>query len=121
MAVDLLIVDDFSFDVLDQLERRDIAKNSWPRDIGWGLSSSFEPRPRRVAGNLRRPGAAQTSIDLFVNNAYDLIIDGASYRSWLTSEGLSRLIWLRRAESWGETSGHILARSDNQPPSSTVE
>ena len=83
IAVDLLIVDDFG-------TRRD-GRRREPRHLRDAHRApprrlhdrDLEPRPRRVARHLCRPVRAQSAIDRFTTNAYDLVIDGESYRSRL--------------------------------------
>ncbi len=57
LAVDLLILDDFALDAMDATESRDTlraAHRTVPRRLD---HRHLEPRPRRMARHLRRPGA----------------------------------------------------------------
>lgn len=90
VAVDLLIVDDFALDVLDQLERRDIAKLMAEQHRAESVIVISNRGPDERMAAFAGPVRAQSTTDLFVNNTYDLIIDGESYRPRLTLNRMAR-------------------------------
>jgi DNA replication protein DnaC len=78
--VDLLLLDDFAIDTMDPVESRDLY------EILLELSHQLhdrhlQSRTGRMAGHVCRSGAgAERAIDRFTSNAYDLVIEGESYR-----------------------------------------
>lgn len=67
LAVDLLVVDDFALDAMDAQESRD----------------TYNRGPDEWLATFADPLRAQSAVDRFTNNAYDLVIEGESYRSRL--------------------------------------
>jgi DNA replication protein DnaC len=83
LAVDLLIVDDFGLDAMDATESRDIHEVLVERDRAGSMIVTSNRGPDEWLATFADPIRAQAAIDRFTSNAYDLIIDGESYRKRL--------------------------------------
>jgi DNA replication protein DnaC len=82
-AVDLLILDDFALEPMSRDESRDIYQLFVERTA---RASTIITSNRDTADWLAffdDPMLAQSALDRFRNNAYDLVVDGESYRSRL--------------------------------------
>lgn len=80
LAVDLLIVDDFGLDAMDTTESRDAYEIFTERHRAGSMIVSSNRGPDEWLGTFADPVRAQSAIDRFTGNAYDLVIDGESYR-----------------------------------------
>lgn len=83
LAVDLLIVDDFGLDALDPQESRDAYDILVERHRAGSIIVTSNRGPDEWLATFADPVRAQAAIDRFTSNAYELIIDGESYRSRL--------------------------------------
>jgi len=82
-TVDLLIVDDFALEPMSREESRDIYQLFVERNA---RASTIVTSNRDTADWLAvfdDPLLAQSALDRFKNNAYDLVVDGDSYRARL--------------------------------------
>ena len=80
LAVDLLILDDFA---LDATESRDLYEILTERHRAGSIIVTSNRGPDEWLVTFADPIRAQSAIDRFTSNAYDLVIDGESYRSRL--------------------------------------
>lgn len=83
LAVDVLIVDDFGLDAMDATESRDVHEILTERDRAGSMIITSNRGPDEWLGTFADPVRAQAAIDRFTSNAYDLVIDGESYRKRL--------------------------------------
>lgn len=81
IAVDLLIVDDFGLDAMDATESRDAFEVLTERHRAGSMIVTSNRGPDEWLATFADPMRAQAAIDRFTGNAYDLIIEGESYRS----------------------------------------
>lgn len=83
LGVDLLIVDDFGLDAMDAQESRDAYEILTERHRAGSVVITSNRGPDEWLATFADPVRAQAAIDRFTSNAYDLVIDGESYRSRL--------------------------------------
>ena len=80
IAADLLIVDDFGLDAMDATESRDAYEILTERHRAGSMIITSNRGPDEWLGTFADPMRAQSAIDRFSGNAYDLVIEGESYR-----------------------------------------
>lgn len=80
IAADLLIVDDFGLDAMDAVESRDAYEIFTERHRSGSMIVTSNRGPDEWLAVFADPVRAQSAIDRFTSNAYDLVIDGESYR-----------------------------------------
>jgi len=80
LAVDLLVLDDFALDVLDATESRDLYEILTERHRAGSIIATSNRGPDEWLATFADPVRAQSAIDRFTSNAYDLVIEGESYR-----------------------------------------
>jgi DNA replication protein DnaC len=83
LTVDMLIVDDFALDALDATESRDMHEILTERDRAGSIIITSNRGPDEWLATFADPIRAQAAIDRFTSNAYDLVIEGESYRKRL--------------------------------------
>lgn len=80
LAVDLLVLDDFAIDALDATESRDLYEILTERHRAGSVIVTSNRGPDEWLATFADPIRAQSAIDRFTSNAYDLVIEGESYR-----------------------------------------
>lgn len=80
IAVDLLILDDFALDAMDATESRDVYDILLERHRAGSIIVTSNRGPDEWLATFADPLRAQSAIDRFTSNAYDLLIEGESYR-----------------------------------------
>jgi DNA replication protein DnaC len=90
LAVALLIIDDFCLDVMDATESRDTYEILLERHRAGSIIVTSNRGPDEWLATFADPVRAQSAIDRFTSNSYDLIIEGESYRSRLKPQLRSR-------------------------------
>ena len=81
IAVDLLIVDDFGLDAMDAQESRDAYEIFTERHRAGSMIVTSNRGPDEWHATFQDPLRAQAAIDRFTSGAYDLVVEGESYRS----------------------------------------
>jgi DNA replication protein DnaC len=81
ISVDLLIVDDFGLDAMDAQESRDAYEIFTERHRAGSMIVTSNRGPDEWLPTFTDPVRAQSALDRFTNAAYDLIIEGESYRA----------------------------------------
>ncbi len=76
----MLILDDFAIDVLDAVESRDLYDLLLERYRTGSIVVTSNRGPDEWLATFADPVRAQSAIDRFTSNAYDLVIEGESYR-----------------------------------------
>ncbi len=80
IAVDLLILDDFALDTMDVVESRDLYEILAKRHRSGSIVVTSNRGPDEWLATFADPLRAQSAIDRFRGNSYDLVIEGDSYR-----------------------------------------
>ncbi|MDP3234104.1 MAG: ATP-binding protein [Myxococcales bacterium] len=81
ISVDLLIVDDFGLDAMDAIESRDAYEILTERHRAGSMVVTSNRGPDEWHATFADPIRAQAAIDRFTSGAYDLVIEGESYRA----------------------------------------
>lgn len=83
LAVEILIIDDFALDSMDAVESRDAHEIITERHRAGSMIFTSNRGPDEWLAMFADPMRAQSAIDRLTGNAYDLIIEGESYRQRL--------------------------------------
>jgi DNA replication protein DnaC len=83
LACDLLIVDDFALDSMDAIESRDVYEIIIERHRAGSMIFTSNRDPDEWLATFSDALLAQSAVDRFTGNAYDLLIEGESYRQRL--------------------------------------
>lgn len=81
IAVDLLILDDFALDAMDAVESRDIHELLTERARSGSIVVTSNRGPDEWLPTFADPVRAQSALDRFTSNSFDLVIEGESYRA----------------------------------------
>ncbi len=80
LGVDLLIIDDFGLDQMDAMESRDLYDIIVDRHQRGSIIVTSNRDPDEWLPLLADPIRAQSAIDRLQNSAYELVVEGESYR-----------------------------------------
>jgi DNA replication protein DnaC len=83
LSPDLLIIDDFGLDKMDASESRDAYDILVERHRAGSVIITSNRGPDEWLATFADPMRAQSALDRFAGNAYDLVVDGESYRARL--------------------------------------
>jgi DNA replication protein DnaC len=83
IAVDLLIIDDFALDAMDTNESKDISELLSERHRSGSMIITSNRGPDEWLATFADSMRAQSTVDRLANNAYDLVVEGESYRARL--------------------------------------
>ncbi len=83
LVPDLLIIDDFALDSMDAVESRDAHEIITERHRSGSMVFTSNRGPDEWLAMFADPMRAQSAIDRLTGNAYDLVIEGESYRQRL--------------------------------------
>ncbi len=78
---DLLIIDDFGLDAMERSDSRDAHEIMTERHWAGSIIITSNRGPDEWLATFTDPVRAQAAIDRFTSNAFDLIIEGESYRA----------------------------------------
>ena len=78
--MDLLVIDDFGLDATDHTESRDAYDLITERHRAGSTVVTSNRGPDEWLATFADPVRAQSAIDRFTSNSYDLLIEGESYR-----------------------------------------
>lgn len=81
LTVDLLILDDFAHDAMEMTESRDTHEILIERHRSGSIIVTSNRSPDEWLATFADPIRAQSAIDRFTSNSYDLVMEGESYRS----------------------------------------
>lgn len=81
ISVGLLIVDDFGLDAMDAVESRDAYEIFRERHRAGSMIVTSNRGPDEWLATFADPLRAQSAIDRFCGNSYDLVVEGESYRA----------------------------------------
>jgi DNA replication protein DnaC len=90
IGADLLIIDDFGLDVMDAVESRDAYEIFTERHRAGSMIVTSNRGPDEWLATFSDPVRAQSAIDRFTSNSYDLVIEGESYRQRLKPKVTAR-------------------------------
>jgi len=82
-TIDLLIVDDFALEPMTRDESRDVYQLFVERNARFSTIVTSNRDTAEWLATFDDTLLAQSAVDRFKNNAYDLVVDGESYRSRL--------------------------------------
>jgi len=83
LAPDILIIDDFALDSMDAIESRDAHEIITERHRSGSMILTSNRGPDEWLAMFADPMRAQSAIDRLTGNAYDLLVEGESYRQRL--------------------------------------
>ena len=81
LRVDLLVLDDFALEALDATETHDFYQVVVERHRRASTILTSNREPQEWLALMADPMLAQSAVDRIVNSAYELVLEGESYRS----------------------------------------
>ncbi len=81
LSTDLLIIDDFGLDAMERSDSRDAYEIMTERHRSGSIIITSNRGPDEWLATFTDPIRAQAAIDRFTSNAFDLVIEGESYRA----------------------------------------
>lgn len=81
LRVDLLICDDFALEAMDALETHDFYQVVVERHRRTSTILTSNREPKEWLALMADPMLAQSAVDRVVNSAYELVIEGETYRA----------------------------------------
>ena len=81
LRVDLLVLDDFALEALDATETHDFYQVVVERHRRASTILTSNREPQEWLAMMADPMLAQSAVDRIVNSAYELVLEGESYRS----------------------------------------
>jgi DNA replication protein DnaC len=81
LRVDLLILDDFALESMDALETHDFYQVVVERHQRSSTVITSNREPQEWLAQMADPMLAQSAVDRIVNSAYELVLEGESYRA----------------------------------------
>ena len=80
IRVDLLILDDFALHALDAIETQDVYEIVVERHLKAATITTSNRDPSEWLAQMADPLLAQSAIDRLQSAAYELVVEGESYR-----------------------------------------
>jgi DNA replication protein DnaC len=112
--VDLLLIDDFGLDGMDAVESRDAYEIFSERHRAGSMIVTSNRGPDEWLGTFSDPMRAQSAIDRFHGNSYDLVIEGESYQ-------VRQKPQLGKAPGARTTAGKTPTPAEDGPPATTSD
>ena len=109
LATDVLVLDDFGLDAMDPTESRDAYEIFTERHRAGSVIVTSNRGPDEWLVTFADPVRAQSAIDRFMGNSYDLVIEGESYRSRQKPK-------LSDADEYAKTDAHNRLRTSAMNP-----
>lgn len=81
LRVDLLILDDFALEGMDALETHDFYQVVVERHQRSSTIITSNREPPEWLAQMADPMLAQSAVDRIVNSAFELVLEGESYRT----------------------------------------
>jgi DNA replication protein DnaC len=81
LRVDLLVLDDFALETMDATETHDFYQMVVERHRRASTLLTSNREPQEWLALMADPMLAQSAVDRIVNSAYELVLEGESYRS----------------------------------------
>lgn len=109
LATDVLVLDDFGLDAMDPTESRDTYEIFTERHRAGSMIVTSNRGPDEWLTTFADPVRAQSAIDRFMGNSYDLVIEGESYR-------IRQKPKLSDADEYAKTDAHNRLRTSALDP-----